>query len=148
MFLRISERFLPSKANDDNGGIVDDLKRRYETFLVNVGSHFFASFFDGANFSRRCIALECLDKLFKIFGRAAVTSSNVSSEPMTSLASTGNAEILIRCLDDSYEKNKIVAISVLSNFPASVTRMDDPAAVRLLWYDTVCHGFRFPKRDD
>jgi hypothetical protein len=133
MFLRISERFLPSKSNDDNGGIVDELKRRYETFLVNVGSHFFVSFFDGANFSRRCIALECLDKLFKIFG--SVTSLEGTSEPMTSLACRENADILIRCLDDSYEKNKIVALSVLGNFPASVTKMDDPAAVRLLWYD-------------
>ena len=136
MFLRISERFISSKSNDDDEGIVDDFKRRYETFVVNVGSHFFASFFDGANFSRRCIALECLDKLFKIFGTSAMTSSLGSSDPMTLSASPGSADVLIRCLDDSYEKNKIVALSVLGSFPASVTKMDDPMTVQLLWYDT------------
>jgi hypothetical protein len=118
MFLRISERFLSSKSNDEN----DELKHRYETFLVKIGQQLFESFFDGANFSRRCIALECLDKLFKIFG------------PIENLARKQNAETLIGCLDDSYEKNKIVALSILNQFPAKTKNLDDVSFVNQLWY--------------
>ena len=91
-------------------------------FVANVGRHFLASLFDGASFSRRGVALECLEKLFKIFG------------PVPSLMSSeANAEILFRCLDDSFDKNCLLAIDILSYFPASVTKLDDPAFIQALW---------------
>ena len=122
MFLRISERFQTSKLNDE-------LKQNYENFLVKIGQHFFDSFFDGANFSRRCIALECLDKLFNIFG------------PIQNLAKKENSEILIRCLDDSYEKNKVVALSILDQFPSNDKNLDDVPFVKQLWYILCFHLF-------
>jgi hypothetical protein len=120
MFLRVCERLTPSKS-DQPVEPIQDLKNRYETFLTRVSNYFFSSFFDGANFSRRCIALECLDKMFKIFGA------------MPYLASAENAEILLKCLDDTYEKNKIVAISILGQFPISIARLDNPEVVRSIW---------------
>ena len=119
MFLRISERMVSSKSSEN---VSDDVKRRYDDFVANVGRHFLASLFDGASFSRRGVALECLEKLFKIFG---------SMPSLTS--SEANAETLFRCLEDSFDKNCLLAIDILSYFPASVTKLDDPAFIQALW---------------
>ena len=120
MFLRVCERLTPSKS-DQPVEPIEDLKNRYEAFLTKIGNYFFSSFFDGANFSRRCIALECLDKMFKIFGA------------MPYLSSFENVKILVKCLDDTYEKNKIVALSILNQFPVSVARLDNPEVVSSIW---------------
>ena len=120
MFLRLCERLTPSKS-DQPAEPIEDLKNRYEAFLTKVENYFFSSFFDGANFSRRCIALECLDKMFQIFGA------------MPYLATVENAQILVKCLDDTYEKNKIVAFSILNQFPVSVARLDNTEVVSSIW---------------
>jgi hypothetical protein len=68
----------------------------------------------GANFSRRCVALESLEKLFNIFG------------PVESLTrDAGNSDILFRGLEESFDKNSLLAISILGYFPFSVTKLDD-----------------------
>ena len=119
MFLRISERMVSSKSSEK---LSDDIKTCYDNFVVDVGRHFLASLFDGASFSRRGVALECLEKLFKIFG------------PVPRLASADdNAEVLFRCLEDSFDKNCLMAVDILNYFPANVTKMDDPVFVQAMW---------------
>ena len=110
----------------------DTVKCRYTEFIVNVGRHFFASFYVGANFTRRCTALECLEKLFKTFS----PNDSVANDCFDSLTcDASNADILFRCLDDTFDKNSLIAIDILKNFPPNITKLDDPIFVRANWFD-------------
>jgi hypothetical protein len=65
MFCRIQERLAATKSNADEAS-------RHVDFVVNVGRRFFGALFVGASVTRRGIALDAIDKLFKIFGAVSL----------------------------------------------------------------------------
>lgn len=126
----MSERTNPSKATKSDA----DVKLSYYGFLLKVGNYFFQSLFEGANPSRRSIALETLYSMFKCFGS------------IPDLETKTNFEILVNCFHDSFEKNKELAFKILDHFPESVTQKNNPEINDAMWskVSQLCKSFKPP----
>ncbi len=130
LFLRMSERYNSSKSKASD----DDLKIAYDQFLSQAGTYFIQSLFEGANPSRRSIALESLHSMFKCFGS------------IPELETKNNYEVLLNCFHDSFEKNKELAFKILRHFPESVTQKNSPNINDAMWSKVLqlCKSFKPP----
>ena len=70
--------------------------------------------YTGVSFSKRSIALECLQDLILHM-----------NEHIEDLKTRETAEKLIQCFHDSYEYNKNIALDILKTFSDEVTQLKD-----------------------
>jgi len=131
----MSERTInTSKSTPTDTNQLEELMFAYNKFLLDVGTFFFNCLFEGASPSRRSIALESLNSMFKSFG----------SVPCLEVQS--NFDILINCFYDSFEKNKELAFEILQHFPESVTQKNNPIKNDAVWSKVLdlCKSFKPP----
>merc|ERR1712176_504760 len=98
---------------------VDNMRAKYVTFIKDLFVFFSNCFFDGASFSKRSIALECLQDLIMHM-----------NEHVKELKGEKTAEKLIQCFHDSFENNKNIALEILKTFPDEVTQLKDRTYVK------------------
>ena len=93
----------------------------YEEFIKGLAKFYFECFFEDASFSRRSIALSCLQDLMTTF-----------PDLLQDFKTLENAVKLVECLHDSYELNKQVALDILETFPMVVDNDDQFVFGRIL----------------
>ena len=110
---RMFDSWEPSKRDESRtfANLTQQISIKYEKFLICVGEYLFSCLFEGANPSRRGIALEMLNMIMDKF--IAVNENNDCfgfSELKISLCSKSNAAVLVKCLEDSFPLNKEFAL--------------------------------------
>ena len=91
------------------------MKEEYVKFLRDLFIYFSSCFFEDASFSKRSIALECLQDLILHM-----------NEYVKDLKTRETAQKLIQCFHDSFENNKNIALEILKTFPEEVTQLKNP----------------------
>ena len=103
--------------NQEGCNFAKEMSNQYETFLIRVGQYLFSSFFEGANFIRRATALEILTMLLNTFVDQDENNLLGLNQLRSQLFNAKNSSILVRCLEDAFETNKVLALSCLNSFP-------------------------------
>ncbi|BET01279.1 Putative death-receptor fusion protein (DUF2428) [Nesidiocoris tenuis] len=102
-----------SKQQKSAVDVVDQRFELYRNFVSWLRQFCIDSLFPGANFARRCTALNLLT-LCREFG---LWDGPGQSEE--------NCSVLMRCFLDSYEENKILAKKLLAEVPAKTLKFDN-----------------------
>nr|CAD7573859.1 unnamed protein product [Timema californicum] len=105
--------------------------KTYNTFLLWLVDFSLASLFPGANFGRRGSALQILVYIQDIIGFDPADILWGHSPP--DMWTGSNADTLLECFKDTYENNKVLALSLLVKFPAEALGLNDEAYVRQLF---------------
>ena len=100
--------------------------QKYETFIQNLFGFFMQCFYADASFSRRSIALECLQDCILHF-----------DEFINNQKTAENAQILQNCFHDSFEHNKFLALQILKTFPIEATKLNEDSVFRNLLEFTI-----------
>lgn len=96
-----------------------ELREKYVSFIRGLFVFFSSCLFEGASFSKRSIALECLQDI-----------TLHMNDHVRDLKTQETAEKLIQCFHDSFENNKNIALEILKTFPDDVTRLKDADYVK------------------
>lgn len=140
---RMFDSLEPSRRNESKtfANFAEQISRNYESFLIRVGEYLSSCLFEGANPSRRAIALEILnmilDKFIDINGNTGYLGL---SELKIRLCSKSNASALVRCLEDSFALNKECALKCLERFPnnALLNQSEDEVKYVSNMWDYAC----------
>jgi hypothetical protein len=102
-------RLQPEQQNQLQSTLSD-----YTAFLTGLSRQLFANLFEGASFVRRVTVLEMLTHLHAVVGfggeeEEGGAALNIGRE----VVCPGVALVLYDCLEDSYEENRMAALSIL-----------------------------------
>ncbi|KAK3745523.1 hypothetical protein QZH41_009923, partial [Actinostola sp. cb2023] len=117
-----------------------------QEFLVWFSELLFASLFPGASFARRTSALHFLKLLSSIF---VDDRKGTKREPFLfhDVMTTTNVTVLVECLSDSYDVNKVLAYELLATCPANILPFQTPYTLQL-WYHRIDSLLSSPKAVD
>ncbi|KAJ9590083.1 hypothetical protein L9F63_016803, partial [Diploptera punctata] len=104
------------KKETDVDSVGNTVLRSYNTFLLWLLDFSFSNLFPGANFGRRGSSLQILTLCHEIISFDPDEPVWISCSP--DVWTSSNANVLLECLKDTYENNKLLALNLLITFPA------------------------------
>ncbi|XP_067011359.2 tRNA (32-2'-O)-methyltransferase regulator THADA [Anabrus simplex] len=112
ILVRMKDSSLAEQRKKDSQSALLESYKVFQMWMVEFG---FSNLFPGANFGRRCSALQLLTLYEETF----------DPKVPVCMWTRGNADMLLECLKDTYENNKLLALRLLLHFPYSVLQFDN-----------------------
>ncbi|KAJ7373357.1 hypothetical protein OS493_012949 [Desmophyllum pertusum] len=118
--IRISSKAIKQRRNITEKQFHQDQLALYREFLLWFCACQFDSLFPGASFTRRTTALSSLTLIKQIFSFEQSDDSATKSDSfnINDVMTQDNIYILLDCLSDSYETNKMMAYDILLATPS------------------------------